>query len=397
MVTHDGSGLIVRILHTSDWHLGRNFNRVPLLEEQRRFVDQVVEVVASEGIDLVVVAGDVFDKGLPPAEAVEVWHDALQRIVEAGAQVVAISGNHDQGERIEVPSQLLKPGIVIRGRRSPSRVVLDFTDGPLLVAPIPFLNPFLVRDLHTGEGVATHQSVVAGWLAATGEAAELAPRSLAVSHAFVRGGEASDSERKLHKPNQQVGGADLVDAKVYEGFSYVALGHLHRPQVLGEDRVAYCGSPIPYSFSETAKKSVRLVELGSDGSIVQVELIPVDAGRKVVTLRGTLDELLSDPAHDLGGKADRFFVRAELTDTIRQRDPMNKLRVRFPHISELSYVEHVRDDAPGRVRGPEPDLDPLELTLRYWEESVGSPPTDAEAKILQAAIQAGFDDVEVPA
>jgi exonuclease SbcD len=383
----------MRILHTSDWHLGRSFNAVPLLEEQRRFVDQVVEIVSSEGIDLVVVAGDVFDWNVPPAEAVEVWHDALQRIVEAGAQVVAISGNHDQGERIEVPAQLLKPGIVIRGSRSPSRVVLDFADGPLLVAPIPFLNPVLARELHEGEGVVTHQSVVEGWLAATRKAATQAPRSLAVSHAFVRGGDASESERSLN----QVGGAELVDAKVYEGFSYAALGHLHRPQVVGDDRVAYCGSPIPYSFSETAEKSVRLVDLGPDGSNLRVELLPVEAGRKVVTLRGTLDELLSDSAHDPYEKADRFFVRAELTDSTRQRDPKNKLEVRFPGVIELNYVGLARDDTAGRVRGAEPGLDPLTLTLRYWDESVGSPPTDAEAALLQAAIQAGFNDAKAPA
>ena len=382
----------MRILHTSDWHLGRSFKRVPLLEEQHRFTDQVVEMVGSEGIDLVVVAGDVFDRALPPAEAVEVWYEALERIVDAGAQVVAISGNHDQGERIEVPPRLLRPGIVIRGSRAPSSVTLDFDDGPLLVAPIPFLDPFLARDLYQGEGVATHQSVLQGWLAATGLPAK-PMRSLAVSHAFVRGGEASESERSL----LQVGGAELVDAKVFEGFSYVALGHLHRPQVVGDDRVAYCGSPLAYSFSETAGKSLRLVELGPEGDDLRVELLPVEAGRTVVTLRGTLEELLFDTAHERYEKSDRFFVRAELTDPTMQRDPMNKLRVRFPGVVELSYVGLVHREADGRDRDNEPELDPLGMTLRYWEESTGSPPTTEEAALLEAAIRAGFADVEVPA
>ena len=351
-------------------------------------------MVGSDGIDLVVVAGDVFDRALPPAEAVEVWYDTLERIVEAGAQVVAISGNHDQGERIEVPAQLLKPGIVIRGSRSPSNVVLDFEDGPLLVAPIPFLNPFLARDLHQGEGAATHQSVVEGWLSSAGEAMAQAPRSLAVSHAFVRGGEASDSERSL----LEVGGAELVDAKVYEGFSYAALGHLHRPQVVGDDSVAYCGSPIPYSFSETAAKSVRLVEMGPDGNDLRVELIPVEAGRKAVTLRGTLEELLTVAEHDPYRRKDRFFVRAELTDATIQRDPMGKLRKRFPDIVELEYVGRVNHDEGnlGR-RQAEPELSPLTLITRYWEESVGKAPTTEEAVLLEAAISAGFADVEVPA
>ena len=160
----------MRILHTSDWHLGRTFKGVPLLDQQVRFTEQVVEVVKGEGIDLVVVAGDVFDRALPPADAVEVWHDALDRIVETGAQLVAISGNHDQGGRLEVPARLLRPGVVIRGNRAPSSVTLEFDDGPLLVAPIPFLDPFLSRDLHQGQGAASHQSVLAGWLAAVAEA-----------------------------------------------------------------------------------------------------------------------------------------------------------------------------------------------------------------------------------
>ena len=385
----------MRILHTSDWHLGRTFKGVPLLDEQRRFTDQVVEVIDSEGIDLVVVAGDVFDRALPPAEAVEVWYDTLERMVEAGAQVVAISGHPDQGERIEVPARLLKPGVVIRGSRTPSNVVLDFADGPLLVAPIPFLDPFMARDLHQGEGAATHQSVIAGWLSVAKKAVGQAPRSLAVSHAFARGGLVSESERSL----LQVGGAELVDAGVYKGFSYVALGHLHRPQVVGgDDCVAYCGSPIPYSFSETAAKSMRVVEMDPDGGNLEVELLPVEAGRKAVTLTGTLDELLTDLSHDPYRKKDRFFVRAELTDPTLQRDPMGKLRKRFPDIIELEYVGRViHDEGKLGQRQAEPELDPLTLITRYWEESVGVAPTDEEAALLEAAIRAGFSDVEVSA
>jgi len=383
----------MRILHTSDWHLGRTFKGVPLLDQQVRFTEQVVEVVKGEGIDLVVVAGDVFDRALPPADAVEVWYDALDRIVETGAQLVAISGNHDQGGRLEVPARLLRPGVVIRGNRAPSSVTLEFDDGPLLVAPIPFLDPFLSRDLHQGQGAASHQSVLAGWLAAVAEAAAASPRSLAVSHAFVRGGEASESERSLF----QVGGAELVDAGVYQDFSYVALGHLHRPQVVGDDRVAYCGSPMAYSFSETAEKSLRIIDLGPEGGGLRAELLPIEAGRTVVTLRGTLEELLSDTAHERYEKSDRFFVRAELTDSTMQRDPMNKLRVRFPGVAELTYVGLVRQEVDGQDHVEDPDLDPLGMALRYWEESTGSVPTPEEATLLETAIRVGFADVEVPA
>ena len=386
-------GAAMRILHTSDWHLGRSFKGVPLVDQQVRFTEQVVEVVKEEGIDLVVVAGDVFDRALPSAEVVEVWHDALDRIVETGAQLVAISGNHDQGARLEVPTRLLRPGVIIRGSHAPSSVTLEFDDGPLLVAPIPFLDPFLSRDLHQGQGAASHQSVLEGWLTATAEAVAASPRSLAVSHAFVRGGEPSESERSL----LQIGGAELVDARVYEDFSYVALGHLHRPQVVDDDRVAYCGSPIAYSFSETAKKSLRIVEFGPEGGDLRAELLPIEAGRTVVTLRGTLEELLSDAAHKRYEKSDRFFVRAELTDPTMQRDPMNKLRVRFPGVVELTYVGLARLEVDVQDHAGEPGLDPLGMVLRYWEESTGSAPTPEEAALLKAAIRAGFADVEVPA
>jgi exonuclease SbcD len=383
----------MRILHTSDWHLGRTFKRVPLLEEQYRFTDQVVEVVKSEGIDLVVIAGDVFDRALPPAEAVEAWYGALERIVDAGAQVVGIAGNHDQGERIEIPPRLLRDGIVIRGSREPSAVTLEFDDGPLLVAPIPFLDPFLARGLSDGEGAATHQSVIEGWLGHVQKDVERGPRSLVVSHAFVRGGLVSESERSL----LQVGGAELVDAGVYKGFSYVALGHLHRPQIVGGDeRVAYCGSPLPYSFSEMAPKTLRLVDLSADGTGLSVELIPVEAGWPVVTIEDSYENLISDPRHAAYEK--RHFVRVLLTDLVVQPGAMDRLRNRFDGIAELRYA--FLDEA-GDTRRVDLDVDggadPRTLADEFWNDVTGRSPTKPEGLLLDEAIRVGFRDQEVPA
>ncbi len=383
----------MRILHTSDWHLGRSFKKVPLAEEQARFVDQVVDVVKVEGVDLVVVAGDVFDRALPPADAFEAWYVALDRIVDAGSQVVGIAGNHDQGQRIELPPRLLRDGVVLRGSPEPSVVTLDFDDGPLLVAPVPFLDPFLSRDLADDEGPATHQSVIEGWLALAREARNSGPRSLVVSHAFVRGGVESESERSL----LQVGGAELVDASVFDGFSYVALGHLHRPQLVGgEERIAYCGSPIPYSFSETDAKALRIIDMDADGSEVEPTLIPVEAGWPVETVEGSFDDLVSSSRYRDIEK--RCFVRAILTDMVVQPGAMDRLRKRFEGIVQLDYKE-LDAASPigpgGSVDGGE--INPRRLAGDFWKDVTGRKTTGPEGGLLDEAIRAGFDGREISA
>ncbi len=383
----------MRILHTSDWHLGRSFKKKPLADEQGRFVDQVVGVVKSEGVDLVVIAGDVFDRQLPPAEAVETWYGALERVVDAGAQVVGIAGNHDQGERIEIPPRLLREGVVIRGNREPGVVTLEFDDGPLLVAPIPFLDPFYTRGLSDGHGAATHQSVIEGWLARVQKDVARSPRSLVVSHAFVSGGLASESERPLRR----IGDVDLVDASAYKGSSYVALGHLHRPQIVGDDeRVAYCGSPIPYSFSEIDPKTLRLVDLSADGTDLSVELIPVEAGWPVKTIEDSFEELISNPRYREYEK--RFFVRVMLTDRVVLPGAMDRLRTRYDGIAQLGYVFL---DEVGDTRRVDLDVDggadPRQLADEFWDDVTGRSPTKPEGLLLDEAIRVGFRDQEVPA
>ena len=382
----------MRILHTSDWHLGRSFKHVPLLDEQARFVDQVVEIVTAEAVDLVVVAGDVFDRGFPPAEAVEVWHDALVRIVEAGAQVVAISGNHDQGERIEIPARLAREGVVVRGRREATPVTLEFTDGPLTVVPIPFLDPFMARDLSESEGQATHQSVIEGALAQIDEVLAACPRSLAVSHAFVRGGQKSESERSL----LQVGGAELVDARVFSGFTYTALGHLHRPQEVGGDpSVAYCGSPLPYSFSEDHAKTVRLVDMSADGGSVEVGFIPVEAGWPVVTIEGSFERIISDPRYSAYER--QHFVRVLITGSERHTEAMNRLKKRFEGAVEMDYTDRYLGSGTPVDIDFEEGADPRQLAEDFWVDITGKRPSKPKGLLLDDAIRAGFDDVEVPA
>ena len=369
------------ILHTSDWHLGRAFKKVPLLDAQKGFVDELIQVIKDRQVDLVVVAGDIFDRGLPPVEAVIVWNDALERITQAGAQVVAISGNHDQGERIEKKPSLTKTGIVVRGTREASLATLEFDDGPLTVVTVPFLDPFMARQLSQDEGAATHQSVIEGALAQVADQVAESSRSLVVAHAFVTGGEGSESERSL----VQVGGSDQVDKEVFDGYSYVALGHLHRPQEVGSPTVAYSGTPLAYSFSEDHAKSMRLVTMSPDGQ-VEVEKLPIQTGRPVVTLEGSLDEILTGDEY---AKYKNYFVRAKLSDSVMQPSAMDKLRVLFKHVLELEYLSLDTGETTKLGKGDFKNR-PGVVVRTFWEDVTGDPPSSSVERLLDAAVRVGF-------
>ena len=369
------------ILHTSDWHLGRAFKKVPLLDEQEKFIDELIQVVKDRRVDLVVVAGDIFDRGLPPVEAVSLWKQALAGIVAAGAQVVAISGNHDQGERIEMSPALTNPAVVVRGTREASVTELAFDDGPLTVVTVPFLDPFMARSLSQSEGPATHQSVIEGALSAVTDEVAQSPRSLVVAHAFVTGGEGSESERSL----VQVGGSDQVDKEVFAGYSYAALGHLHRPQEVGSPTVAYSGTPLPYSFSENHAKSMRLVTMSATGEVT-VETLPIKAGRPVGTLEGSFNEILTDGEY---AKYENYFVRAKLSDPVMQQAAMDKLRVRFKNILELEYLSLDT----GKTTGLGPDdfeNRPGVVVRTFWGDVTGDTPSPEVEELLDAAVRVGF-------
>jgi exonuclease SbcD len=322
----------VRLLHTSDWHLGRSFHRVGMLEHQAAFVDHLVDVVRDEGVDVVVVAGDVYDRALPSVDTVRLLSDAVERLVSTGAQVVLTSGNHDSAERLGFGGRVLeRGGVHLRTRPGDLArpVLLDDGHGPVAVYGLPYLEPSLVADQLGGER--SHAGVLGAAMDLV--RADLAgrpagTRSVVAAHAFVVGGEASDSERDI-----SVGGVGSVTASVFDGLDYVALGHLHGRQRLAET-VRYSGSPLAYSFSEAAhRKGSWLVELGA-GGVQQVTEVLAPVPRALAVLRGTLDELLTDSRH---GHAEAAWCQLTLTDAVRPRDAMERLRARFPHTLALTF------------------------------------------------------------
>lgn len=381
----------MRLLHTSDWHLGRSLHRVSMLDAQAAFLDHLVAAVREHEVDAVLVSGDVYDRAVPPLAAVELFDDALHRLAAAGVPTVMISGNHDSARRLGVGAGLIeRAGIHLRtdpaGCAAP--VLLADAHGPVACYGLPYLEPALVRERLGAERTA-HEAVLAAAMRSVREdlaGREAGTRSVVLAHAFVAGGQESDSERDI-----TVGGVAAVPAGVFDGVDYVALGHLHGAQTV-TDRIRYSGSPLAYSFSEAAhRKTMWLVDLDARGEVT-AERIDCPVPRPLARLHGTLGELLDDPRH---ARHEASFVEATLTDAVRPADPMARLAARFPHVLSLVFAperapEDTADSYARRLRGRS-DQQIAEDFVAHVRG--GSGPDGDESAVLHGA----FDDVRVDA
>jgi len=387
----------MRIIHTSDWHIGRRFERESLADDQRAFLSWLADVVADERVDLVIVAGDVYDRALPAEDAVGLLDRGLNGLRTAGAAVALISGNHDSARRLGFGAARQALGgvhVFADDQQPPTPWVFATGDERVAVLAVPFLDPFGVPAPHADEAGAprsrTHEHVLADAISAG--RSRLDPDdpvpTICVAHAFVSGAEESDSERAL-----SVGGTDSVDPTLFAGFDYVALGHLHRPQRIGGlDTVAYSGSPLPYSFSESHPKSVRMVELDA-GGVTAVRTVAVPVGRPVVTLTGTLDQLLTDAAYD---RHLDHWVAAQLTDEVIRVQPMERLRHRFPHAVSLRYAPSpgTATTDPGAVGATIEQRPDEDVVAQFLTELRGRPPGEPERSMVRdaLAVALGSDD-----
>ncbi|MFC9324398.1 exonuclease SbcCD subunit D [Kitasatospora sp. NPDC057015] len=375
----------MRLLHTSDWHLGRSFHRESLHDAQRAFLDHLVAVVEAERVQAVLVAGDVYDRALPGLEAVALFDEVLHRLAALGVPTVFISGNHDSARRLGVGAGLIdRAGIHLRtdpdGCATP--VLLADEHGPVAVYGLPYLEPALVRE-RFGLDRGGHAAVLGAAMERV--RADLAgrpagTRAVVLAHAFVTGGAASDSERDI-----AVGGVASVPLSVFDGVHYAALGHLHGCQTLAP-HVRYSGSPLAYSFSEADhRKSLWLVDLAADGSVA-AERIDTPEPRPLARLRGRLEELLDDPRH---ARHEQSWVQVTLTDPGRPAEPMERLRRRFPHTLQLLFEPDETEAGPAhsyaaRVRG-RTDLEIAESFVRHVRP--GSAPDRTELDWLREGFE----------
>jgi DNA repair protein SbcD/Mre11 len=377
----------VRILHTSDWHLGRSFHRVGMLEHQAAFVDHLLDVVESESVDLVVVAGDVYDRALPHVDAVRLADETLARLAASRARVVITSGNHDSAQRLGFGSRLIDAaGVYLRTDASSvgTPVLLEDQHGTVAVHGIPYLDPQALHEPWQLPARSHEAALAEAMRRVRVDVAARPARTVVLAHAFVAGGLPSDSERDI-----SVGGVSVVTSSLFDGISYTALGHLHGRASLGET-LRYSGSPLAYSFSEAGHtKGCWLVDLEADG-VTGATFVEAPVPRAVSTLSGDLESLLADPRLD--AVADHW-LQVTLTDRVRPAQPMERLRARFPHTLVLSFVP-VGEPAVGPVRAAPSGRSDHRIALDFVEEMRGAPATDDEAALMLEACDSCADDPE---
>ena len=403
----------MRFLHTSDWHLGRSLHRADLREAQAAFLDHLVETARAERVDAVLVAGDVYDRAIAPVDSVALCEDALARLRATGARLILISGNHDSALRLGVNSALIDTaGVHLRTNRARLAEPVMLTDehGPVAVYGVPYLEPALGLPDETAaaaraaapgaDGEPPRQrshATVLGEAAArirADAAARGMNRTVVMAHAWVTTG-GTDDERRDAATRQQssserdisVGGIGYVPAALFDGFSYVALGHLHGQQTLA-DHLRYSGSPLPYSFSEkNHKKGSWLVEVGIDGK-TRVERVAAPVYRRLAELSGRIDDLLTSAEY---ADHEDDFVAVTLTDAARPEAAMDRLRRRFPHVLTLDFKpEGVTPDQRSyreRVKG----RDDLTVAGEFVRHVRNTEATQPERELLETAFAAARD------
>ncbi|MDR6866656.1 exonuclease SbcD [Microbacterium resistens] len=368
----------MRILHTSDWHIGRSFHGHATLDALAGVLAAMAAQVREHAVDVVVVAGDVFDSATPAAAAFAVLDDALLALHETGATVIVTSGNHDSAARLGFHSRLLRDGIhiVTDPRTVGTPITIDDADGPVHFYGIPYLEPAIVRR-HWTDGDAAGEPVLRTQAQTVAHAmslvragmAEHPGRSVAIAHCFAAGVDATTGlEREIRQ-----GGIDMVPLPVFDGPDYVALGHIHGRQSLSE-RVRYAGAPLHYSFGEQHKeRGSWLVDIDGEGGI-EAEWLALPVPRRLVTLTGSLDELL---APELVAAHADDWVSAVYTDALPQTDPMRRLRELYPF---CALVQHVPIDAPAkdersyaqRLHAAVTDVDRIDAFLAHVRDGAGA-------------------------
>jgi len=362
-----GRLVAMRFLHTSDWHLGRIFHGVHLTDDQAYILDQFIELIQDVKPDAVLVAGDVYDRSVPPIEAVKLLDETMTRILlDCRVPVIMIAGNHDSPERLGFGTRLLaRQGlhVVSRINDAPAPVILDDAHGPVYFCPVPYAEPPVVREVLSVTDALEHDGamrLLTGRLLARVPAGA---RTVALAHAFVAGGEASDSERPL-----SVGGTGTVDCSCFQNFHYTALGHLHGPQRAGSAGIRYAGSLLKYSFAESAsRKSVTLVEMDGAGEL-QIEEIALTPRRDVRCLTGYLDELITMNGDNLNRDD---YLMVSLMDTGAILDAIGKLRLVYPN---LLHIERPGLAGAGELRGPGGDhrrVSEADLFASFFEQVTG--------------------------
>ncbi len=371
----------MRFLHTSDWHLGRIFHGLHLLEDQRQVLDQVLTIAKEYNVDAVLVAGDVYDRAVPPTEAVNLLDETLRRLVlDLQLPVIMIAGNHDNPDRLNFGQALFASRqLYIVGPVSPSAQPICLKDeyGPVYFAPMTYCEPLTATEL-SGEKKPTHEAALQWQVAHMLGQIPDGARKVALAHVFVTGAQPTpDSERPL-----AAGGATTVSLSCFDAFNYTALGHLHAAQNCSP-KVRYCGSLLKYSFAEASqKKAVHIVDLAGDGSI-RVETLTLKAPHELAVLKGTFQDLLEHPRTEHL----EDYLQIMLTDSTPILDAKHRLEQVYPRILQLGYERLQPQAVERQASEARKGLGTADLFSAFFKEVTGQELDDNQKDLFHQVLQ----------
>lgn len=359
-------------MHLSDLHLGKRVNEFSMIEDQKYILEQILSLLDREAADAVLMAGDIYDKPVPPAEAVQLFDRFLTELADREIPIFAVSGNHDSAERLSFGSRIMSgQNVFISPVYDGSTARFTLTDdwGEVCVHLLPFIRPSAVRRAFEKEEIHTYQEAVQTAVEQIRPDTEV--RNLLVAHQFVTGASRCESEEIT------VGGIDNVDAAVFDSFDYVALGHIHSPQHIGRKEVRYCGTPLKYSFSEAdQEKSVTVAELREKGN-VSVTVYPLRPLRDMRKIRGTYLEVTARSFYQNMNTED--YLHITLTDEDDIPDAMQKLRVIYPNVMRLEYDNRrTREEQDIKITEETVQKSDLELFEEFYELQNNQPMTDEQ-------------------
>ena len=371
----------MKLIHLSDLHIGKRVNEVSMIEDQEYILLQILQIIDEEKADAVLIAGDVYDKSVPSAEAVTLFDDFLCRLATRKIPTLIISGNHDSPERLAFGNRLLELGGIHISPVYDGKVQsVTLTDeyGEVVFWLLPFIKPAHVKRFYPDAGIESYTDAVR--VAVEKMGIDTAKRNVLLTHQFVTGASTCDSEEI------SVGGSDNVDASAFADFDYVALGHIHGPQNIGSNRIRYCGTPLKYSFSEEAHhKSVTVVNLGKKGDL-ELQLRPLTPRHDLRSIRGTFEELTSKSFYE--GTATDDHLHIMLTNEEDVPEAIGKLRVIYPNLMKLSY-DNTRTRTNQVINGAE-DVQrksPLELFDELYELQNNQPMSEEQRSFTQELIE----------
>ena len=375
----------MKLLHTADWHLGKIVHNVHMTEDQRSMLEQFIKIVEAERPDAIIIAGDLYDRSIPPKQAVELLNDTLTTLInDYEIPVLAISGNHDSPDRLQFGADLFRrQGLFLDSKLKKDRepVTLYDSEGPVHFHLIPYVEPAEVAYVFEDPSIKSHQEAAVRLIEDIQERFSMNERHVWIGHAFLAGGMESESEERL----SMIGGSPYIDAHLFKDFTYVALGHLHQPQRVTKETIRYSGSLLKYSFSEANhKKSVTAIEIG-ETEVSTIEKVPLQPERDFEIIEGYFEDLLQGEATDQPAN----YLHVRLLDDGQLIDPMGKLRKVYPNIL---YLERKRVHSSTRLDQLEKvkkrqKRSHEELFASFYEDIKGTEISEYRNRIVAEAIQ----------